>query len=225
VDGEHSWRFVDDSCRRNGSLPANDAVIAYFTTSTSEDRVLFFRNSDDKLCIGGHTFTVVTAGPTIVADTWYWIDLKFAISGLTHQVDWKVGGVTQTVHSQTVTSGTISALALGDRFTTNTMTCRYDDVVVSTTSGDYPLGDHKVVLLKPDTGGTTAEIGTANATARFTANGTIDATHNSANILTALSEVPPLIGASATGVAQRTSGTGNAVGIPSARGQLCDTGR
>lgn len=202
-----AFRFV-------GALPSNDAVLVYMTTSTSEDRVLYFRNSDDKLVVSDHTFSTTTAGPTIAADTWYYVDLRFTISGTSHITDWQVDGTAQTQQSDTVASGNITAVALGDRFNTSTMTCRYDDVAASTTSGDYPLGAHKVVLIKPDTGGTTAEIGTANATGRMVTNSAIDATHNSANILTATSEVPPLIGASATGVGQRTSGAGNAVGIP-----------
>jgi hypothetical protein len=197
-----------------GSLPGADCTVAYLTSSTAEDQLLRFRASDSKLVWQDHNLGTATVGPTVAADTWYIIDFRYNVSAATHTVDWQVDGTAQTQHSRSVAAGTISEFALGHPQATQTITCRYDDVLASTTSADYPLGAHKVLLLTPDTGGTTAEIGTANATARFTSNGTVDSTHNSANILTAISEVPPTIGASADGVAQRTAGSGNAVGIP-----------
>ncbi|MGH7791597.1 MAG: hypothetical protein ACREOB_04705, partial [Thermodesulfobacteriota bacterium] len=201
------------------SLPSADIVILD-VFKTNVDAQLMFRNSDDKLVmtadgnIGGGG---AQAGPTIVADTWYFVECHIDVSAVIHTIDWQVDLVAQTQCSSAQAVGTITQIILGDGDAAQTMTCRYDDVVIwSDTAAitTYPHGKQKVILLKADTGGTTAEIGTANATSRFTGNATADATHNSANILAAISEVPPLIGDTATGVCQRTSGAGNAVGIP-----------
>lgn len=195
------------------SLPGSNFNIGTWQSRGSVDMTFFTRASDGRLCVQPTGGSVV-AGPILAADTWYWVDSRFTTNTTTATLDWAVDGVAQTQATQAQTATEVLGLLLG-WMVSQTGTVRYDDVVASVTSGDYPLGRHSVVLLKPDTSGTTAEIGTANATARYTTNGGgLDATHSSANILAAISEVPPTIGASASGVYQRTSGGTNAVGIP-----------
>jgi hypothetical protein len=198
------------------SLPSADVDFMNVICSTNGCSIRF-RNSDDKLVARAGDGTADLVGPTIVADTWYDVEFSYDCSANPRTIAWQVDGINQTGGNNAVASATINHITFGHTGTTQTYTLRLDNVLVWTDTAaisTYPHGPHKVELLKPDTGGTTAEIGTANATARFTANGTIDSTHNSANILAALSELPPTIGASANGVAQRTSGTGNAVGVP-----------
>jgi hypothetical protein len=194
------------------SLPSADLDLITVELSTGGfDIQVIFQQSTGKIVAVDGANSVV--GPVVSANTWYRIDLRVDVSGANTIVDMAVDGTTYTQASTSNTGTSIFSFALG-RLGAQTGTVRYDDVVVSVTAADYPLGNHKVLLVKPDTGGTTTEIGTANATARFTSNGTLDTTHNSANILAALSEVPPTIGATASGVHQRTSGVGNAVGVP-----------
>jgi len=194
------------------SLPGADVDVIIVTT-LAMDLFLFFDSADNRIKASWETSGVDTSGPVLAADTWYHIDLSVDVSTGTSTLLWAINGVAQTNATYSQSASTVSNLTLG-RLDASTGTYRFDDWVASVTAGDYPLGPHKIVLLKPDTGGTAAEIGTANATARFTANGTLDSTFNSANILTATSEVPPTIGASADGVHQRTSGTTNAVELP-----------
>ena len=201
----------------SGALPTSDVIIAYLQNNAAADSALWFRNSDDKLMVL-HNDTTGTAavGPVIVADTWYHAQIRYNVAAATHTVEWEIDGVAQTQFNGGGTAGTLLAFAFGNMFGTATMDLRVDDVMFGTTSADYPFDDHKVVMLIPDTSATAALIAgaTANSLARFTANATADTTFNSANVLAATSEVPPLIGATATGVCQRTAGAANAVEIP-----------
>ncbi|MGH7792905.1 MAG: hypothetical protein ACREOB_11390, partial [Thermodesulfobacteriota bacterium] len=199
------------------SLPAADVTLIEFFNLNS-DYGLYFRNSDDKLVLsldGVIAFGAV--GPTVVADTWYVVEIYIDLSANPWTGDWSVDTVVQTQETLAVAASNFNLGVFLGNDNSETFTCIYDDVVLWTDTVEitgYPFGKHKVLQLIPDTGGTTAEIGTANATGRMVTNSAINATHNSADILAAISEVPPLIGATATGVGQRTSGAGNAVGIP-----------
>lgn len=194
------------------TLPSGDTDIISMDTAASTDRAgFFYKQSTGKL----HAWISASSQAstaTISVNTWYKLQWRFDVSG-TQFLDWSLDGVAGTQ----VTGGaasTIARVAFGNRGA-GTGTAQYDDVAISVTSGDHPLTAYKVPpVLVPDTGGTAVEIGTANATARFVTNNTVDATFNSANILAATSEVPPTVGATASGVAQQTSGAGNAVGLP-----------
>lgn len=181
-------------------------------TAGGNDGVLWFDNASDKIRadLGGSS----QLGPLLVANTSFWVDFRIILNANPHTFEWAIDGVAQTTVSLAVATENIFIAGFGSDNSNQTGSLDIDDYVISLTSADYPLGPHKVVLLTADTGGSTAEIGTANATGRMVTNSAIDATHNSANILTAVSEVPPLLGGSATGLGQRTSGTGNACGIP-----------
>lgn len=194
------------------TLPSGDTDIISMDTAASTDRAgFFYKQSTGKLHAWISTSNQASTA-TISVNTWYKLQWRFDVSG-TQFLDWSLDGVAGTQVTGGASS-TIARVAFGNRGA-GTGTAQYDDVAASVTSGDHPLTAYKVPpVLVPDTGGTAVEIGTANATARFVTNSSVDATFNSANILTATSEVPPTIGASASGVAQRTSGAGNAVGLP-----------
>ena len=201
-------------------LPAGNMKIMRVDGSVNANPALFFRASDAKLVMAN---TLISQNPQvmsnapIVAGQWYWIEMHSDISANPAVTDWWVDGVAQTpaAYSDVSAAGVINNINVGGD-TTWTGTLDFDDLLIWTDTADIPAprSDCHVHLSKADTAGTTTQIGTANATARMVTNSAIDATHNSANILAALSEVPPLLGASASGVGQRTSGTGNAVDIP-----------
>ena len=185
------------------TLAAGLAVVLY--TNASDQLVCAFEGGNEQI------------GPTLSADTWYVVEIYVDVSANPNTVRWWVNKTEQTQVSQGQSATTISSDALGssnNETWANTLLCDDYVLITDTSAITVPMGNHKVVMLKPDTGGTTAEIGTANATARMVTNSAVDSTHNSANILTALSEVPPTLGATASGIGQRTSGTGNACGIP-----------
>lgn len=200
------------------SLPANSPDFCCISTS-GNDAFMFYQSTGTKLGVawlGESTFD----GPVVVANTWYRIDMRVDASANPHTLTWAVNGVPQTGTTSAAAAGSIASWALG-RVDAVAGTYEFDDVRVGTGSSDYPLGEGKVVLLLPDTGATATEIGTANSICRFTSNGgALDTTFSSADILAAISEVPPTISAAATGLYQRTSGTGNAINIPFTSYQL-----
>jgi hypothetical protein len=199
------------------SLPTADCDVLLMGNSVStDDQRLRFRASDSKLIVDPGNSGTVRVGPVVTTNTWYRIDWSWNGTTTTCTVKWAVDGSAQTDATCTVASASNSA-GIFYGFDSNTPTghMRFDDLVITDNAADHPLGQHKVVILTADTGGTATQVGTANATARFTTNGGgLDATFSSANILAALAELPPTFGATASGVYQRTSGAGNACRVP-----------
>ena len=155
----------------------------------------------------------IISGPSVVADQWYLVQGRMDCSTTTFSLDWSIDKVAQ---GQALGTGTIADLAfftLGWNSNSST-TIRYDDFVLSVTSGDYPLGANKIVRLTPDADGTVNQIGTSETMLRYTNNATPDGSFDSSAILTALGDVPPTLGGSSSGLCQNTSGTGNAAEIP-----------
>lgn len=200
------------------ALPSNSPDFCCISTS-GNDAFMFYQATGTKLGVawsGGSTFD----GPVVVADVWYWIDMLVDAAANPHTLSWRVNEAAQTGTTTAAAAGSIVSWTLG-RVDAVSGTYEFDDVRVGTTSSEYPLGQGKVALLLPDTGATATEIGTANSICRFTSNGgALDTTFSSADILAAISEVPPVISAAATGLYQRTSGTGNAINIPFTSYQL-----
>lgn len=198
------------------TLPGTANDFTSIDVAASSDRAGFYYDPADQKVHAWINAVNVASSTTIVAGTWYTLQFKFSCSANPNTLDWIFNGVTQTqVSNGTVGATTIARYELGNR-SGSTGVINFDDVAVSVTGADHPLPMYQVRLIGVDTGGTTTEIGTANSTVRFTNNGTLDGTHNSAAILTALSELPPLLGATSSGVAQQTAGAGNAVEIPMA---------
>jgi hypothetical protein len=196
------------------SLPgANATIFTAIGTAGGNDLVIRYVQSTGRVQaqIGGGT---AQNGPVLSANTWYRIEFRLVLNANPHTLDWTVDGVAQTQATLAVASENLFKAGWGSDSGSQTFTLYVDDGILTLTSADHPLLEHKVVKLTPDTGGTTTQIGTANATGRMVTNSAIDATHNSANILAAVSELPPLLNGSSSGLGQRTSGTGNACSLP-----------
>jgi hypothetical protein len=129
---------------------------------------------------------------------------------------WRINGVPQPDVSAAFAAADLDWTWLGSWHSGDRYTTDYDDIAISSTAADYPLGPGKSVLLKVDSAGTPALISgaTSNSLAAFTSNATVATTFNATNVRNALTELPPTYGGSASGVAQRTSGAGNAVELP-----------
>lgn len=100
-------------------------------------------------------------GPVLSVDTWYVLDWHFDGDTTTERrLEWRVDGAAQTTLTATpATTGTaafngtrIGAVA-GNAVAAN-YTLWADDWIVSTTAGDYPIGDGKVIALRPASDGT-----------------------------------------------------------------------
>lgn len=166
---------------------------------------------------GGDIYVAVNGqfpayGPTLTTGVWHRID--FLYDGTTDTLDWSVNGAPQDAATG---SGYVTGLenlwigADGGGFYSSTL--RFDDVLVSQTSGDYPLPDHKVVGLLVDPSGTLTVSGSTANFNTFTSNGTL-AAWNATTARNNIDERPPTIGASSDGLVQVTTSATSYVEIP-----------
>jgi hypothetical protein len=195
------------------SFPTSDNDFHSIDTASSTDRAGFYYEVATGKIHAWITTAHAASSIALTLNTWYTLQFHYGVSASLETMDWVLNGTTQTQVTNNLGASTIARYAIGNRGGSNG-TLQVDDVAVSTTAADHPLPNYNIRLVSADTGGTTTEIGTANSTARFTTNNTLDSTHNSANILAAISEVPPTIGATASGVAQRAGGASDALSIP-----------
>lgn len=202
------------------SLPSGDLDLfnlagASGANVANQNVTLRYRSASQKLGIqirdpvGAVDYTEVLSALPVVVNAWYAIDIRYSAPTLT--VDWQVDGVDQAQASALVMQPS-STLSLG-WFGASTGTVRYDDVVLSRTPGHYPLGNFRILPLKPDPAGTLTISGTTANFNTFSANGTM-AAWNAATALAAIDDLPPTIGASADGIAQITLAASDYVEIP-----------
>lgn len=96
--------------------------------------------------IGGSAQTITT---DITDSNWHRIDAKFDSSTNTYTLDVQLDGSAGTQATFASTAANSSAWALGTTAAADTATAWFQDVVVSATSGDYPIGGHQVLPLYP----------------------------------------------------------------------------
>lgn len=107
------------------------------------------------------TSVVSVDGPVLSVNTWYLLEWHFDGDSTTERrTEWRVNGVAQTTATCTpstaVTAGynqTRVGSAAGNAHAGN-YTLFADDWIVSTTPADYPIGDGKVIALRPASDGT-----------------------------------------------------------------------
>ncbi len=134
------------------ALPSASCLLIY-GINTDGNMVLWFNPSDNKLRMGKVGASGDVLGPVVTYNTWYRIDYRFYTNATTHTIDWQVDGAAQTQYSiGTRTAVNLTAVRLScDAGTADVF---YDDVIISATSADYPIGAHEVVGLKPNIDGT-----------------------------------------------------------------------
>lgn len=133
----------------------------YFTTIPNIDCELI---RIDVASGWNHTFTVhqgkfavyngsFTDGSTINTGEWYLVEMRGNSSANPNTTEWRINGTPQTTINTSQAATTISGIRLGT-MTSTTGDWYYDDLVVSATSGDYPIGSEAICLIKPDADGT-----------------------------------------------------------------------
>lgn len=102
-------------------------------------------------------------GPTLSTSTWYRVDFDFDTSGTNHSITWSVDGTARTTAVTTDSPGAqdMTNLRIGNTATThsNSQSLYYDDLVLSYTAGDYPLGEYKVLALSPNEDADLTQVG------------------------------------------------------------------
>jgi hypothetical protein len=101
----------------------------------------------------------VASTTTIALNTWYYIDLRYNVSANPHTVNWRINGVAQPNVSGAAAATTLDDMRWGSSSDSNLYTANYDDLVVSHTSADYPIGDGAVKAVRPNSQGTHATSG------------------------------------------------------------------
>jgi hypothetical protein len=90
---------------------------------------------------------------TVSTGQWYCVELNVLLNAATRTCDWQIDGTAQTQSASTQTASTVAALRIGTG-NAETYTCYYDDLIVSVTNADYPLGAGGVTGLSPNAEGT-----------------------------------------------------------------------
>ncbi len=90
---------------------------------------------------------------TLSLNTWYRLDFRFDSSTGTSKIDFKLDDVALTQFTLSQTATTFSSIALGPS-NSDTMDLFIDDVIVSTTTADYPIGPGGTEALVPTSDGT-----------------------------------------------------------------------
>ena len=98
--------------------------------------------------------TTTPVGPVITDGNWHRLDWRIVTDGVSHTVTWAVDGSSQTPRTFTAAGAeNMTDLEFGSTNLAHTATVWYDDLVLSVTDGDYPLGAHSVHALVPDSDG------------------------------------------------------------------------
>lgn len=159
------------------TLPNVDREVATYTSHTGAG--LYFKASDSKLYPGYNSGTITfgSTGVTVTTGQWYYIDIKINASTNPWTIDVSVNGATTTQLIRSVAGQTTSDnLLLGFIGGSTTADVFYDDVVISLTGVDYPIGDGYVNHFVPTADGTHNIAGAADFGRTLTGTDILNAT-------------------------------------------------
>ncbi len=136
---------------RLATLPASDVTELLVLDSVSgNDLRLGYQASTQRLTLRFANRAPVVATSTISAAAWVRIDLQYTASTNPRSATWQVDGVDQADVTASGAATTVRYLRLGSNVRRDTYTAHYDDVMVSATAADYPIGEGMVLPLRPD---------------------------------------------------------------------------
>jgi hypothetical protein len=131
------------------TLPAADLThVARVTLPAQSDFALAYKTATQKLEVQvGSTTQLATSAVT--AGRWHLIDIKFDASVNPATVTWRIDGVAQTQLSKAQTADVADVATFGSPTSTDVFTAWYDDITVTNTASDYPIGDSGILGLSP----------------------------------------------------------------------------
>lgn len=136
---------------RFASLPSgNVSALASTYASAGSNLMLGYRASDQKLTLSYGGVSPVASSMTMSAGTWYVIDMKAELGSDPRTGEWRVDGVAQPSVSRAEAAASNYLAILGSATSSDVFTVNVDDIVVSPTAGDYPLGNGRVLGLRPN---------------------------------------------------------------------------
>jgi len=145
------------------TAPNADVEVATVPTAvagTGHRLGLWYKNSDGKYYVGesivGFGVFFASSGISISTGAWHLVDLIINLSANPWTVDAKVDGTSLTQYSTALASQNIgnNNLVLGNVLNNATFDFYYDDVVLSVTSADYPMGAGTIEAFSPASDGT-----------------------------------------------------------------------
>ena len=158
-------RIVGSVYVKASTLPTADYVILHLETSSGDilHPAIVFNYSTTKfaICYANSDNTSISAktdfgSVTISAGSWYRIDFDFLVNSTTWALKAQLDGAGEQTYSPgSMTSDTLINIRFGHSGASGpACTWYFDDVIISATSGDYPIGAHAVVGLSPNAAGT-----------------------------------------------------------------------
>ena len=137
------------------SPAANVTELLKLDAAAGNDLILGYVAATQRLTMRFGATAVVPAASAASAGTWYRIDVRLAANTNPRTGAWQIDGVAQTGLTNVAGAATtIATVRLGSTVVADNFTANYDDVLISATSGDYPIGPGTVVGLRPDGMGT-----------------------------------------------------------------------
>jgi hypothetical protein len=132
----------------------------WFTTAGGSTGGLWFKSSDSSLYASVGSVTGST-GFAVVTGRWYRVDLKLNVIADPWLCDVMIDGNALGQASSSTTASTISLVRLGFS-TSDTFDIFYDDIVISKTTADYPIGAGYIHHFVPTSDGTHNIAGTGD---------------------------------------------------------------
>jgi hypothetical protein len=158
---KHVFRFYV----RFATLPAVDMGLLFLGYGASQFPAIVFKQSDSKIYAGNSAGSTGATGVSVTTDTWYLIDFKVSSSANPWTVDVKVDGTAcgQFTIAQVAATGTSYNFGLFSPGLVNyTASVFYDDLIISQTDADYPIGAGFVNHFVPTSDGTHNVAGAAD---------------------------------------------------------------
>ncbi|MCA1847310.1 MAG: hypothetical protein LC792_29825, partial [Actinobacteria bacterium] len=146
---------------RLDSLPSTDVreLAAMYSTSYSGKGQapryaahLGYKASSGKLTMelnDRNRGTPVEASAPITAGDWHLVEMRYDVSAPTNRVDWRIDGVDEPQATVNGVATKINEVIWGSTFA-DTYTANYDDLMISQTAADYPLGEGRILGLSPN---------------------------------------------------------------------------
>lgn len=139
---------------RYDTLPGVRAEIVMHAGSAMSGPRIMLNPANSKVYVAFGATGGIASNMTISLGQWYRLEWRVIVSGTTATIDWKIDETDQTQLIDTVpVGGVVTNTRLG--FNTATTGNLYiDDVVLSTTPADYPIGPGGTQLRQPSADGT-----------------------------------------------------------------------
>lgn len=147
-----------------------------------------FKASDSKIYAGSSSTAMGSTGVTITTGVWYCIDVKVDAHANPWTIDVQVDGVACGQATLAAAAANTQQLIYLGNDVSATFDCYIDDILVSQTAADYPLGPGNVQSFVPNADGThtfTTTIGVRGTVAAQTGGGNIAGSTDSFNWLNA----------------------------------------